>query len=171
MGCSPADLDGEQDAGQDSPAQEEVVPVFEERLKVGKSVVEQGHVRVRVYTVEHPVQEGVTLREERVAVERRPVDRPASSMPGEAFKDRTIDVAQRTARSRSSPKKRGLRKRSWCGKKPISVPRPWATPSATRKSRSRTTARRRGLRRLRRLRRGRKKASRGGFDLLPDRPG
>jgi uncharacterized protein (TIGR02271 family) len=73
-------------------AQEEVVPVFEERLKVGKRVVEQGHVRVRVYTAEHPVQEGVTLREERVAVERRPVDRPASSMPGEAFKDRTIDV-------------------------------------------------------------------------------
>jgi uncharacterized protein (TIGR02271 family) len=72
--------------------QEEVVPVFEERLKVGKRLVEQGHVRVRVYTVEHPVQEGVTLREERVAVERRPVDRPASSMPGEAFKDRTIDV-------------------------------------------------------------------------------
>ena len=73
-------------------AQEQVVPVFEERLNVGKRVVEQGHVRVRVYTVEHPVQEGVTLREERVAVERRPVDRPASSMPGEAFKDRTIDV-------------------------------------------------------------------------------
>ena len=72
--------------------QEQVVPVFEERLNVGKRVVEQGHVRVRVYTVEHPVQEGVTLREQRVAVERRPVDRPASSVPGEAFKDRTIDV-------------------------------------------------------------------------------
>jgi uncharacterized protein (TIGR02271 family) len=71
---------------------EEVIPVFEERLKVGKRVMEQGHVRVRVYTVEHPVQEGVTLREERVAVERRPVDRPASGMPDEAFKDRTIDV-------------------------------------------------------------------------------
>ena len=61
-------------------------------MNVGKRVVEQGHVRVRVYTVEHPVQEGVTLREQRVAVERRPVDRPASSVPGEAFKDRTIDV-------------------------------------------------------------------------------
>jgi uncharacterized protein (TIGR02271 family) len=55
-------------------------------------MVDQGHVRVRVYTVEHPTQEGVTLREERVAVERRPVDRPASGMPGEAFQDRTIDV-------------------------------------------------------------------------------
>ena len=72
--------------------QDEVIPVYEEELKVGKRVVEQGHVRVRVYTVEHPVQEGVTLREERVAVERRPVDRPASGMPGEAFRERTVDV-------------------------------------------------------------------------------
>src|SRR5213078_1501205 len=72
--------------------QEQVIPVYEEQLKVGKRVVEQGRVRVRVYTVEHPVQEGVTLREERVAVERRPVDRPASGMPGKAFEERTIDV-------------------------------------------------------------------------------
>ena len=71
---------------------EEVIPVFEEQLKVGTRVVEQGRVRVRVYTVEHPVQEGVTLREERVAVERRPVDRPASGIPGGAFEERTIDV-------------------------------------------------------------------------------
>lgn len=76
--------------GPDS--KEEVIPVFEEQLKVGKRVVEQGHVRVRVYTVERPVQEGVTLREERVAVERRPVDRPVSGMPGEAFQERTVDV-------------------------------------------------------------------------------
>src|SRR5438270_3518755 len=72
--------------------QEQVIPVYEEELKVGKRVVEQGHVRVRVYTVERPVQEGVSLREERVAVERRPVDRPASTMPGEAFQERTVDV-------------------------------------------------------------------------------
>jgi uncharacterized protein (TIGR02271 family) len=73
-------------------SQEQVIPVYEEELKVGKRMVEQGHVRVRVYTVEHPLQEGVTLREERVAVERRPVDRPASGMPGEAFQERTVDV-------------------------------------------------------------------------------
>jgi len=72
-------------------SEEQVIPVYEEELKVGKRVVEQGNVRVRVYTVEHPVQEGLTLREERVAVERRPVDRPASPT-GEAFRDRTIDV-------------------------------------------------------------------------------
>src|SRR5215216_1560838 len=72
--------------------QEQVIPVYEENVKIGKRVLEEGHVRVRVYTVEHPVQEGVTLREERVAVERRPVDRPAAGMPGQAFQERTIDV-------------------------------------------------------------------------------
>jgi uncharacterized protein (TIGR02271 family) len=71
---------------------EQVIPVYEEELKVGKRVVEDGNVRVRVYTAEHPVQEGVTLREERVAVERRPVDLPAAGMAGETFQDRTIDV-------------------------------------------------------------------------------
>ena len=73
-------------------AQEQVIPVYEEELKVGKRQVEQGHVRVRVYTVEHPVQEGLTLREERVALERRPVNRPVSEMPGDAFQERTVDV-------------------------------------------------------------------------------
>jgi stress response protein YsnF len=73
-------------------SKEEVIPVFEEQLKVGKRVVERGRVRVRVYTVEHPVEEGVTLREERVAVERRPVNRPVSDVPSEAFQQRTIDV-------------------------------------------------------------------------------
>jgi uncharacterized protein (TIGR02271 family) len=72
--------------------QQQVIPVYEEELKVAKREVEQGHVRVRVYTVEHPVQEALTLREERVAVERRPVDRPANSMPGEAFQERSVDV-------------------------------------------------------------------------------
>ena len=72
--------------------QEQVIPVYEEELKVGKRQVEQGHVRVRVYTVERPTQEGLTLREERVAVERRPVDRRVSDLPGEAFQERTVDV-------------------------------------------------------------------------------
>jgi uncharacterized protein (TIGR02271 family) len=75
-----------------SGTQEEVIPVFEEQLKVGKRVVEEGHVRFRVYTVEHPAQEGITLREERVALERRPVDRAASGVPNEAFQERAIDV-------------------------------------------------------------------------------
>src|ERR1051325_8401154 len=82
-------------SGRAEGAQEQVIPVYEEKLKVGKRVVEQGGVRVRVYTVEQPVQEGVTLRQERGAVERRPVDRPVATAPGDAFRDRTIDVQTR----------------------------------------------------------------------------
>jgi hypothetical protein len=91
VGRSRTDLDGKQDGGPDFRNAGEIIPVFEEQLKVGKRAVEQGRVRIRVYTVEHPVQEGLNLLEERVAVERRPVDRPASDTPGEAFQDRTID--------------------------------------------------------------------------------
>jgi hypothetical protein len=50
---------------------EEVIPVAEERLRVGKRDVSHGRVRIRSYVVETPVEEQVTLREERVAVERR----------------------------------------------------------------------------------------------------
>jgi hypothetical protein len=38
-------------------------------------------VRVRSYVVETPVEEQVTLQQERVHVERRPVDRPVG--PGD----------------------------------------------------------------------------------------
>lgn len=58
---------------------EEVVPLAEERLRVGKRDVEHGRVRVRSYIIEEPVNEDVTLRRERVSLERRPVDKPAGS--------------------------------------------------------------------------------------------
>jgi uncharacterized protein (TIGR02271 family) len=73
---------------------EEVIPVYEEQLRVGKREVGRGSVRVRSYVVEQPVQEQVHLREERVNVERRPVDRPADIAAGtaEPFRERTIEV-------------------------------------------------------------------------------
>ena len=52
--------------------QEEVIPVAEEELRVGKREVSGGRVRVRSYVVETPVQEQVSFREEHVSVERRP---------------------------------------------------------------------------------------------------
>jgi uncharacterized protein (TIGR02271 family) len=75
--------------------QKEVIPVYEEQLRVGKREVGRGSVRVRSYVVEQPVQEQVHLREERVHVERRPVDRPADIAAGtaEPFRERTIEVA------------------------------------------------------------------------------
>ena len=76
-------------------SQEEVIPVYEEQLRVGKREVGRGTVRVRSYVVEQPVEEQVRLREERVDVERRPVDRPADIAAGtaEPFRERTIEVA------------------------------------------------------------------------------
>jgi uncharacterized protein (TIGR02271 family) len=74
--------------------EEEVIPVVEEQLRVGKRDVSHGRVRIRSYVVETPVQEQVTLREERVAVERRPVDR-ALSDADQAFQERTIEAEER----------------------------------------------------------------------------
>jgi len=74
--------------------QEEVIPVVEERVQIGKRDVERGRVRVRSYIVETPVHEQVTLRSETVDVQRRPVDRAAK--PGDdLFRERTIEAVER----------------------------------------------------------------------------
>jgi len=70
----------------------ETLKVVEERLRVGKREVAGGAVRVRSYVVERPVEEQVRLREERVAVERRPVDRAATAADLAAFQERTIEA-------------------------------------------------------------------------------
>jgi uncharacterized protein (TIGR02271 family) len=73
---------------------EQVIPVAKERLQVGKRDVSHGRVRIRSYVVETPVEEQVTLREERVAVERRPVDRALGDAE-QAFQERTIEAEER----------------------------------------------------------------------------
>ena len=82
-------------AGSVAAGGEEVVPIYEERFRVGKRDVSHGRVRLRSYVVETPVSEQVSLREERVSVERRPIDRPATGLTGDVFKDRTIEVEER----------------------------------------------------------------------------
>jgi uncharacterized protein (TIGR02271 family) len=72
---------------------EEVIPVVEENLRVGKRDVNLGRVRVRSYVREVPAEAQVNLREEHVRIERRPVDRPADASD-ELFRDRTIDVEE-----------------------------------------------------------------------------
>jgi len=72
--------------------QEEVIPVYEEELTVGKRVIEQGRVRVHAYTVEQPVQKDLILRDERVEIEHRPISRTGDlRMPQE----REIEVIER----------------------------------------------------------------------------
>jgi uncharacterized protein (TIGR02271 family) len=54
------------------------IPVIEEELQVGKRTVETGGVHVETKVTEQPVSETVTLREEEINVERRPVNRAAT---------------------------------------------------------------------------------------------
>ena len=53
--------------------------MVEEQLKVGKRRVERGGVRIRSYVTERLAEADVALREEKVHVERHPVDRPATA--------------------------------------------------------------------------------------------
>jgi uncharacterized protein (TIGR02271 family) len=73
---------------------EEVIPVAEEALRVGKRDVSHGRVRVRSYIVETPVSESIELSDEHVNVERRPVDRLAVGNEP-LFQDRTIEIEER----------------------------------------------------------------------------
>ncbi|ALJ37023.1 MULTISPECIES: YsnF/AvaK domain-containing protein [Azospirillum] len=73
---------------------EEVVPVTEEELSIGKRAVERGVVRVRTYVIETPVEEQVRLRDETVSVERRPIMREVGDVPADAFRERTIEVSE-----------------------------------------------------------------------------
>jgi uncharacterized protein (TIGR02271 family) len=72
------------------------IPVIEEELRVGKREVEGGGVRVRTRVVERPVEEAVRLREERVSVERRPVNRPVSEADLNAFREGSFELRERS---------------------------------------------------------------------------
>jgi uncharacterized protein (TIGR02271 family) len=61
------------------PDQTIAIPVIEEKLKVGKRVIDRGGVRVYTTVRETPVETPVTLREEHIEVTRRAADRPAQS--------------------------------------------------------------------------------------------
>ncbi|PWE53944.1 hypothetical protein DEM27_23830 [Metarhizobium album] len=72
---------------------EETIPVVEENLRVGKRDVNAGSVKVRAYTVESPVNESLTLRDENVTIERRNVDRLLTDAD-RAFEERTISAEE-----------------------------------------------------------------------------
>jgi uncharacterized protein (TIGR02271 family) len=87
----------DQDTGTAMPSgtgSEESIKLAEERLRVGKREAHAGRVRVRSYVVETPVEEQVTLREERVHVEQRPMDRAATASEAGLFQDRTIEAEE-----------------------------------------------------------------------------
>lgn len=73
---------------------EERIALVEEQLRVGKRVAREGRIRIRSYVVETPVTETVHLRDERVEVERRPVDRPLTANEADPFQEREIEATE-----------------------------------------------------------------------------
>ncbi len=71
---------------------EEVIPLAEEVLVIGKRTVNTGTTRIRRYVVEAAVEQQVSLVRERVVVERR---RPVTNnVTGEALTELTIEVME-----------------------------------------------------------------------------
>jgi stress response protein YsnF len=73
---------------------EVTIPVVEEELTVGKREVAHDRIRIHTYIEEQPVTEEVRLREERVHVERHPVDRPATEADLENFTEETMEFTE-----------------------------------------------------------------------------
>lgn len=71
------------------------VPIIEEQLRVGKREVEAGGVRVYKRVVETPFSEQVTVRDEHVRVERRPVERPVTDADLQKLRQTPLEIRER----------------------------------------------------------------------------
>ncbi|MCJ2020439.1 YsnF/AvaK domain-containing protein [Methylobacterium sp. E-065] len=81
-------------AAQETAQGTDYIPVVEERLNVGKRMVDSGRVRVRSYAVEKAVSENVTLHDETVRVDRRVVDRAVTPGDMALFEDKVIEATE-----------------------------------------------------------------------------
>jgi uncharacterized protein (TIGR02271 family) len=72
---------------------DETISVLGEELIVGKRELERGGVKVTSRVVEEPVSKDVQLREERVTVERQPVDREIDPENAD-FREQTIEMRE-----------------------------------------------------------------------------
>ncbi len=77
-----------------SSSDEATFAVAEEQLLVGKRTVQRGGVRVRSVVSEKEVAEQVSLRDETVHVERRPVNRAVSDADTNVFNERTVELTE-----------------------------------------------------------------------------
>ena len=71
----------------------DTLQLAEEFLNVGKRAVRGGTTRIRRYTVEKPVEENVTLHNERVVLDRRPVT-DGRVLANADFADKTISMTE-----------------------------------------------------------------------------
>jgi uncharacterized protein (TIGR02271 family) len=75
---------------------ETAIPIIEEQMQVGKRQVERGGARVRSRIVEKPVEANVRLREEHVAVNRRPVNRAVTDADLTNVREGDIELTERS---------------------------------------------------------------------------
>lgn len=68
--------------------------VAEEQLMVGKREVSRGGVRVRSVVTERPVEQQVTLRDETIKVERRPVNRAPTDTDTNVFNEQAFELTE-----------------------------------------------------------------------------
>jgi stress response protein YsnF len=73
---------------------ENVIPVVEEEVKIGKRDVRKGGVRVYSHVTERPVEKKIRLHEEHAEVTRRKVDRPAEEADLRASRDKSFEVRE-----------------------------------------------------------------------------
>ena len=86
-------IERHEEGGEARKEQGETVQEVEEELAVGKRKVATGGARVTTSVSEKPVEQTVTLREERVEAERKPADRKLSPEEAEAaFEGKTVEV-------------------------------------------------------------------------------
>jgi uncharacterized protein (TIGR02271 family) len=70
------------------------LPVIEEDVQVGKQEVDRGGVRIHSFETQRPVEQDVSLRKEKVNVDRKPVDRPATDADMNSFRDSIYEVKE-----------------------------------------------------------------------------
>jgi hypothetical protein len=112
-----------QPSRQNVQEERQVIPVVQEQLHVGKQREERrGAVRIITRVEEKPVQEQVTLRDERTVVERRPADRPAGDKD---VQEKVIEVRETHERPVVSKEARVVEEWS-SARRRRSAPRPCA---------------------------------------------
>jgi len=78
---------------KDSAKHDDVIDVIEEELQVGKEQVERGRLRIYNVVTEREVSQNVSLRDETIRVNRRPINREVAITP-DLFKARSFEMVE-----------------------------------------------------------------------------
>lgn len=72
------------------------IPIVEEELQVGTQMVDSDTVRIKITPAETGVRESVSLKSERIVIERRPGNGQSITVTEQAFKPQDIELTEMT---------------------------------------------------------------------------